>query len=297
MTRGRGKSQQNITLIGTAHAILEEIHPASVRAVCYRLFTMGLITSMAKSETNRVSTQLTWAREQRVIPWSWIVDETREAERVTAWENPAAYVEAVKRSYRRDRWTDQPAWIEVWSEKGTIRGTLAPVLQEYGITFRVMHGYGSATAVYQAAVDSMAGDKLLTVLYVGDWDPSGLHMGDVDLPQRLEAYGGEVDVIRLALTKQDTLSGLPSFRTETKRKDPRYRWYVHRYGPDCWELDALNPVILRERVEQAILDRLDREAWTRAEVVEQAERDSLTSILNAWPGISGQATKYPEARR
>jgi hypothetical protein len=67
-------------LIEAAYAILREIQPASVRAVCYRLFTIGAIVSMDKAETNKVSTQLTWAREQHIIPWSWIVDETREPE-------------------------------------------------------------------------------------------------------------------------------------------------------------------------------------------------------------------------
>ena len=81
------------------------------------------------------------------IPWSWIADETRAPERVNAWEHPAVYVETVERSCRRDRWGDQPEWIEVWSEKGTVRGTLAPVLHEFGVTFRVMHGYGSATTI------------------------------------------------------------------------------------------------------------------------------------------------------
>ena len=36
---------------------------------------------MSKAETNKVSMQLVWAREQNIIPWEWIVDETREAER------------------------------------------------------------------------------------------------------------------------------------------------------------------------------------------------------------------------
>jgi hypothetical protein len=34
-----------------------------------------------------------------------------------------AYINAVRRSYRRDRWADQPDRVEVWSEKGTVRGT------------------------------------------------------------------------------------------------------------------------------------------------------------------------------
>jgi len=92
-----------MALIDAASATLAEIRPASIRAVCYRLFTMGLIGSMTKAETNRVSVQLTYAREEGFIPWDWIVDETREAERVNAWEDTAAYVETVKRAYRRDR--------------------------------------------------------------------------------------------------------------------------------------------------------------------------------------------------
>jgi len=291
-SRGRGKSRRSLALIEAARAILKEIWPASIRAVCYQLFVMKLIASTAKAETNRVSGQLTWAREQGLIPWDWVVDETREAERVNAWDDPAAYVETVKRAYRRDRWTDQPEWIEVWSEKGTVRGTLAPVLHEYGVTFRVMHGYGSATAVHQAARETCGAEKCLTILYVGDWDPSGLHMSEVDLIRRLLAYGGNVHLVRLALTKLDTRGDLPSFMTDTKRRDPRYRWYVDRYGSRCWELDALSPVVLRARVEHAILERLDRAAWKRAAVVERVERDSLTSILATWPGISGQASKY-----
>jgi hypothetical protein len=290
---GRGKSSRSLVLIEAASTILREIQPASIRAVCYRLFTTGHIASMAKSQTNRVSAQLTWAREQGLIPWSWIVDETREAERVNAWQDPAAYVETVKRAYRRDRWADQPQWVEVWSEKGTVRGTLAPVLEEFGVTFRVMHGYASATALYAAARETCGTDKLLTITYVGDWDPSGLHMSEVDLTRRLLRYGGNIHVVRLALTEQDTRAGLPSFPANTKCRDPRYRWYVDRYGSRCWELDALSPVILRDRVEAAIVDRLDLNAWQRAAVAEAAERDSLTSILSQWPGISGQASKHP----
>jgi hypothetical protein len=239
---------------------------------------------------------LTWARENGRLPWHWIVDETREAERVSAWEDPAAYVETVKRAYRRDRWTDQPERIEVWSEKGTIRGTLAPVLNEYGVTFRVMHGYTSATTAYQVAQESVNDDRPMTAFYLGDWDPSGLHMSEVDLPARVEQYGGDVTIERIALTHVDIMGTLPSFPADTKAKDPRYRWFRNTYGTTCWELDALNPVVLRQRVEEVIHNRLDLDAWLRADVVERAERESLTSILSTWPGISGRASKYSKDR-
>lgn len=288
---GRGKSAKNVELIAAAYTILADIHPASVRAVCYQLFNRKLIPSMSKADTNRVSTQLRDAREIGFIPWAWIVDETRAPERVNAWDNPAAYIETVKRAYRRDRWTDQPDRVEVWSEKGTIRGTLAPVLQDFGVTFRVMHGYGSATAVHDVAELSQESEKPSIVLYVGDWDPSGLHMSGVDLPRRLEQYGGDaVQIFRVALTPAHVKAGdLPSFAADEKRRDPRYAWYVRNYGRRCWELDALSPVILRREVEEAITRRIDVAAWHRAETAEAAECESLRSILATWPGISRQA--------
>ena len=158
------------------------------------------------------------------------------------------------------------------------------------MTFRVMHGYGSATAVHDVATDSLRSEKPLTVFYVGDWDPSGLHMSEIDLPARVARYGGDVSIERVALTLEHvTFGDLPSFSADEKRRDPRHAWYVRHYGRRCWELDALSPVDLRATVEDSIRTRLDLPVWQRAEQAEQAERESLLTILNAWPGISRQA--------
>ncbi len=289
----RGKTQRTKDLIAACADILREIEPASVRAVCYRLFTMGLIDSMAKTNTNKVSTALVYAREEGLIPWEWIVDETREAERVSAWSDLAAFSGVVQRAYRRDRWVQQPRRLEIWSEKGTVRGTLGPVLRTYAVTFRVMHGYASATAINEVADETEDLDEPLIVLYAGDWDPSGLHMSEIDLPSRLAEYGANVVIRRIALSQNDvSLGGLPSFLAETKRQDPRWQWFTRRYGERCWELDALSPVVLRERVEQEIVAIIDAAAWERAAAVEQVERESLADVMGKWrEAISMQATE------
>ena len=113
---GRGKAQKSLALVDAARSILEEIQPATVRAVCYRLFVLKLIKNMSKNETTKVSKQLVWAREEGIIPWSWIVDETREAERISSWSNPDQILEAAVTRYRKDYWESQPEWVEVWSE-------------------------------------------------------------------------------------------------------------------------------------------------------------------------------------
>ena len=63
---------------------------------------------------------------------------------MSTWADPAEYARCVARSYRRDFWDQQPVRVEVWSEKGTVRGVLAPVLDQYAVGFRVMHGFSAA---------------------------------------------------------------------------------------------------------------------------------------------------------
>jgi len=283
---GRGNAKQSDRLIVAAHRILADIHPASVRAVCYKLFTEELLSSMSKNETNKVSRLLTWAREWRIIPWDWIVDETRKAERPGTWKDSAAFAQVALYSFRRDHWQYQKVHVEVWSEKGTVRGTVSPVLQDLGVTFRVFHGYGSATSVHDVAQASNEIDKPFVALYVGDWDPSGLHMSEVDLPERVENYDGEITVKRIALVEEDLDGDLPSFPLNSKLADPRLNWFLKtsasRHGPRCWELDALDPRALRRRVEEAVLEYIDKAAWERCALAEGAEQESLKVALSNW---------------
>lgn len=293
--RGRGQAKATIELMDAAYAILAEINPATVRATCYKLFVRGLIPNMSKGSTDKVSKVLVHMRENGTLPWDWVVDETRKPERIAQWSSPTEIIASAVNQYRKDYWADQPERVEVWTEKGTLRGTLAPVLDEYGITLRVMGGYGSATTVYNAAQDSVASDKPLVVLYAGDWDPSGLHMSAVDLPDRITRYGGELNLRRVALTADDVAGDLPSFDAATKSGDPRHRWFSEHYGSRCWEVDALSPVVLRERVGAEITALLDMDLWNHAIKIEEVERGSMSDFLATWKDtISGQAPKYPE---
>jgi hypothetical protein len=273
-------ARRSLGLIKAMHVAARDAHPITGRGIGYKLFTAGLIPSMAKREMQRVYRLLKEARERGYIPWDWIVDETRAIERTSTWANPAAYARCVARSYRRDFWNQQPVRCEVWSEKGTVRGVLGPVLDHYAVGFRVMHGFSGATTVHDVAQDDDR--RELIALYVGDFDPSGLFMSEADLPSRLTEYGGHhVTLRRIALTREQVRS-LPSFPATDKRKDPRYRWFCSNYGNDCWELDAMDPNDLRDCVEGAIQELIEPEAWRRCETVNRAEQDSLRGILERW---------------
>jgi hypothetical protein len=235
---------------------------------------------MARPEMQRVYRLLKEAREQGVIPWEWIVDETRSLERCSTWADPAEYARCVARSYRRDFWDQQPVRCEVWSEKGTVRGVLAPVLDQYAVGFRVLHGFSGATTIYDVAQDDDG--RELVALYVGDFDPSGMFMSKEDLPARLSNYGGNhVTLKRIALTRAH-VAGLPSFPATDKHKDPRFKWFCSRYGNRCGELDAMDPNDLRDCVEQEIQALIEPVAWARCEAVNAAEQESLRTILGKW---------------
>jgi len=277
-------ARRSLDLIEAMYATAEAAQPITGRGIGYKLFTDGLIDSMARNEMQRVYRLLKEARESNRIPWGWIVDETRELERVSTWANPAEYARCVAQSYRRDFWDQQPRRVMVVSEKGTVRGLLRPVLDDLAVGFQVMHGFSSATTVHDISEDDDG--RPLIILYVGDFDPSGMFMSEVDLPKRFDKYDGDhVKLRRIALTREH-VKGLLSFPATDKRKDPRYAWFVRNFGHRCWELDAMDPNDLRACVKREIKKLIEPVAWKRCEVVNQAEQESLRTILEKWSPAS-----------
>ena len=78
---------------------------------------------------------------------------------------------------------------------------------------------------------------------------------------------------------------LPSFKAETKAGDSRYQWFRDNFGDTCWELDALSPVVLRDRVEDSIFCELDLEAWQQARKIESVEKRSMEQFFQSWKNI------------
>ncbi|MEM9303506.1 MAG: hypothetical protein AAGE01_15420 [Pseudomonadota bacterium] len=280
----RGKARATLELEAAILDVVDERAPITVRGVCYALFTQGRIGSMEVRFTQKVSRIMTGMRESGVLDWTKVVDGSREVATVAQWKDPSQIIDAAVAGYRKDYWKDQPSTVEIWSEKGTVHGVLQPVLREYGVTFRVMKGFGSYTAVRQAAEDSADAewlDKDFIAFYIGDHDPSGRYMTDVDLPARLERYGAGGRFERIAIV-QGLDEHLPSFSAGTKKKDPRHRWFVEHHGVTCWELDAMNPNDLRDRVREHIESVIDFVKWNRAIAVERAERESMHEFQQTW---------------
>ena len=214
----RGRAKKSIDLIKAMYSIAEAAKPITGRGVGYKLFTAGLSPSMSDNDMQRVYRLLKEAREERIIPWKWIVDESRDEEGDPTWSDPEEYTDCVISGYRRDYWNQQPVRIIVVSEKGTVRGLLRPVLDKYGVKFRVMHGFSSATAVKDIA-DDFDGRPLI-ILYVGDWDPSGLYMSERDLPERFPDTAAIMCSLNGLLSCETNWPVFHHFRRPIRRKIP-----------------------------------------------------------------------------
>ena len=82
--KSRGRAKKSLELIEEMAAICAAAQPITGRGVGYKLFTAGLIPSMGRADMQRVYRLLKEAREQNIIPWEWIVDESRELEQNSA---------------------------------------------------------------------------------------------------------------------------------------------------------------------------------------------------------------------
>ena len=185
----RGRSKATLDLIRTCLEIIKARQPISVRGVCYALFVADHIDSMAKENTAKISRLLTQMREEGVLPWEWIVDDSRSMEGDGGYKDLKAYGEVIANAYRRDFWAHQAKRVIVISEKATVAGIVRPVLDEYGVPFFAAHGYNSATKVFDLAKEIVKDKRRYHFLYIGDYDPSGMHMSEIDMPGRLERYG------------------------------------------------------------------------------------------------------------
>lgn len=282
---GRGRSDVTKGIVARAHGILEAENPMTLRQLFYRLVSVRALENR-QADYQRLSRIMTVARDRGEVPFEWIVDRSRPEYEPDPFKNPAEYAERIKRAYRRDYWQDQPEYVEVWCEKDTVYGSIEPIVREYGVTLRTGRGYQSTTRRYEIAklfTDKMDADKEICVFYLGDHDPSGRD-AERDIAARVRRcilaqfqYPPVFEISRLAIHREDiALFGLPPLRIKTT--DSRAQGFKRVHGTACVELDALPPVELRRRLQEAIEERIDRPAWDRAVAVEQVETASIQKI-------------------
>lgn len=273
---------KTITLIETAREILAADHPMTVRQVYYQLVSRQVIKNN-RGQYQAVSAALVDARKEKIIPWEWIEDRLRKPRDVAMWRDLADFAQ-VAQQYRRDVWHTQPTCIEVWLEKDALSGIFEDVLDRYGVTLNVGRGFDGWDSIYHAAERYGDGDGI-TVLYFGDFDPSGECMYH-SLRERLAFFKSCPEIIKCALTADDIerYHLPPDFAKVT---DTRHDAFVAKHGDISVELDALPGDVLRQRLVDEVESRMDLEALAQVQRIERGERMRIASAMSS---IDGSAT-------
>jgi hypothetical protein len=192
-----------------------------------------------------------------------------------------AYAEAKTTSaITLDMWRGQEATgVEIWVEKDTMMAQVNSFVRDYRIPVQVNKGYGSAAAIKDAS-ERYANGKGWTLLYIGDFDPSGL---DIDRALRdiLRSHGCRPNIVRIALTQEDTVTLMPNAGLVLKPKDPRYKRFVDLYGKDQqgYEVDSLPVHLLRQRIMDQVSLYVDLDAFEQVKRLERAVNSLFTRQL------------------
>src|SRR5215210_7037097 len=265
-------------------------HPMTLRQVHYRLVSRDDI--IHPNTVSAYDTLSGWLRDDRlggIIPWEWMEDRLRRATTWAMWDDPAEFLHSVRNDYNRNVWQDQTHYVEVWCEKDALSGIFSDALSRYRATLNVGRGYDGWSSIKRAA------DRYLrrrreygadtTVLYFGDFDPSGEDMHR-SLIERFATLGVNPEMPKAALTHEDARR-LPG--DVTKADDSRAASFVAKYGDLAVELDALPVDQLRSRIQSGVEEWMDMEALAENERIEREHRRELGEGIDRIFGDSGQA--------
>jgi hypothetical protein len=255
----------------------------TVRQVFYQLVTGGAIPKTEASYKNIVVRLLGIMRRQGELPFSWIADNTRWMRKPRTYSSLEQALDDTLATYRRALWDQQDSYVEIWLEKDALAGVLYDVTEEWDVPLMVTRGYPSLSYLHTAAEALSEEDRPCFIYYFGDHDPSGVHIPrKIETDLRTFAPAAELHFERLAVTaEQITEWNLPT--RPTKRTDSRSRGFLG----ESVEVDAIPPARLRELCRRCIERHIDQGALDRTQRIEQAERDTLETILGT---LQGNAT-------
>jgi hypothetical protein len=211
---------------------------------------------------------------------------------------------------RAGRWAGQPVHVSVWVEKQALEGVFEPVCTELGVSWFACKGYPSVSSLWDwikgvqrsrvrtSRLQSYhfpgtdiewrerhQGDTLrCVVLYFGDHDPDGWEIprsAERNLRKLMDVkhIAFPLEFQRIALVKdQIDKYNPPAF--EAKVSSARYRGYVEEHDTEeAWELDALEPMVLRDLIRARVEEHFDVNIHAENESLIDALRGNMKAAM------------------
>jgi len=266
----QAKTRQLLDQVQTVLDEYQDSLPLTVRQIFYRLVaTAGFDKTDQAYE--RLLNLVNRARRAGLVPMDHIRDDGSISAGISRFDSPAQFLASCHdwaSTFELDLLQYQPQHVEVLCEAGGMVPQLERVARPYGVAVRSSGGFDSTTVKHQLGKAYGALRKPVTVLHVGDLDPSGVHICSnlaEDVGAFASRYGCEsLQVLRLAVTaEQQAAFDLPTSKPKEKDK----REYPYDFTVQA---EALPPDQLAAIVRNAIEQQLDLAAHELA-LAQQAE--------------------------
>jgi len=244
--------------------------PTSARFLFYELVQRGILSKERKERGRRpdqdMSDALTDLRERGLVPWEWIVDETRALDDYRGASNVREWVLDVLPAVRLDPWAgDVPL---ILTESRSLAGVLRELVRDYAVPIAATNGQVGGFLHTEIIPVLRPGQR---ILYLGDFDLAGNQI-ETNTRRVLEREAGELDWERLALTgEQVERYGLPLIEKHDRR-------YNDGHPHEAVETEAIGQTIIVEIVRDR-LRRLLPEPLGSVQVRAEQERSVIQRAL------------------
>jgi len=222
------------------------------------------------------------ARLAGYIDWDAIEDRTRFLRGRTNWASPLSMIRTMTKRYTINMWANQDYRIEVWIEKDALIGVIENVCYQNDIDYFACRGYASQSELYKAGQrmeQFYNNGKQCVVIHLGDHDPSGIDMTR-DNEDTLYMFSGAcTEVVRIALNYDQVLQYKPP-PNPAKLSDSRAKEYIALHGKSSWELDALEPRVLQNLVQDTINMYKDPQKWKESKDKHTAHKQQLKKVIS-----------------
>jgi hypothetical protein len=277
-TRVRGYApwtprDEALTLIAQVQSIIAEYsQELTIRQVFYRL--VGKY-GYEKTEQayNRLGEYLNRARRAGVLEWDAFRDDGDIVPEIPGWLSPAQFwatIQSFAENYFRT--PDGEHYVEVWVETAGMQPQIQTVADPFGVRAVASGGFSSVTARRNAARRLIIIEKPVTVLLIGDFDPSGQSIMDSTC-EDVRAFGAEVNFSRLAVTPDQAAK----YKLESApQKDTDKRG---EYMAQTYQAEALDPDVLADIVRARLVELIGADNVAESQRLTKLERVEILSSL------------------
>ncbi len=215
-----------------------------------------------------------------LIDWNAITDRTRNLRGNTHWDTPVDVIYSAKYSYLLNKWKDQPNYVEVWVEKDALVDVVGQACKPLDVPYFSCRGYTSQSEMWSAAQRFIRqkNRENRIIIHLGDHDPSGIDMTR-DIQERLDLFGADVEVKRVALTMSQIQTYNPP-PNPAKITDSRCSKYIDQYGDESWELDALEPKVITDLIKEQVTMYRDDDLYRKVCEREKSEKEELQLVCD-----------------